>query len=540
MQPLLMFSAGVVPGLMLMWYVHTRERFPQPGITLWATLGLGALATLPVIVLFFPVSIIFSVIADSTRNSLLISLVQAFLGAAILQESFKYFVLAGFSCQRKRLAEPFDGVVYGVAASLGFATLENIAYVSEGDVFGAAIRALTSVPVHGALGAIMGYFIAQSAFDPVRRRRYAWMAWLIPVALHGLYDFPLLLGALWFLPVTAIVLVVSLVWAFRLIRRVQSNQRRRSLAIWGEVGSNPGQFSSPHAVALDQQGNLYIADTLNNRVQKLSAAGDPLAQWGTTGQRAGEYRSPHALTINASGQVLVADTLNHRIQKFSPEGEPLAHWGEQGARPAQFRSPSGVAADADGNIYVADTGNHRVQKFSSDGELLAIWGSHGDEPGEFRAPVGIAVDYEGWVYVTDSGNHRVQKLSSEGEPRQHWGKEGSEPGQFRNPSGISLDRRGRIYVADTWNNRIQELSPEGEPLSQWGLQVAGQQGQFLDPRGVAVDERDHVFVADTGNHRVHKLHPFSSLMSSVAADVAGEDGASDAEPEASENEGEKA
>ena len=514
MQPLLMFSSAAVPGLILIWFLHTRPEFPQPRTILWATFGLGLLVTLPVIILGFPVSILYPLIDGLTGSRPLVVLIQAFLAAAILQESFKYLVLANYSCQRKRLAEPFDGVVYGVVASLGFAMLENIAYVVEGDSLGAAVRGLTSVPVHGALGAIMGYYIAQSLFDPERRRRHVRLAWIVPVVLHGLYDFPLLLGTLWLLPVTFIVLVISVVWAFRIIRRVQSSQRRRSIAIWGELGSRPCQFSSPHAVALDPQGNMYVADTLNNRLQKLSPAGDSVAQWGTTGQKAGDFRSPRGLTIDASGQVLVADTLNHRIQRLSAEGQPLAHWGEQGAKPGQFRSPSGVAVDSKGSIYVADTGNHRIQKFSTDGELLAMWGSNGDGPGEFRAPVGITLDDAGWVYITDSGNHRVQKLTPNGEPSGQWGEEGAEPGQFRNPSGIALDRHGSIYVADTWNNRIQELSPEGEPLSQWGLQVAGQQGQFSDPYGVAVDERNHVFVADTGNHRIHKLHPFSVLMAS--------------------------
>ncbi len=517
MQPLLMFSSAVVPGLILMWYLHTRERFPQPRTTLWATFGLGALITLPVIVLFFPLSIVLSVIASSTGNALLFTLVQAFLTSAILQETFKYLVLANFSCQRKRLAEPFDGVVYGVVASLGIATLECIAYVSEGDVTGALLRAFTSVPLHCALGAIMGYYIARSVFDPTPWSRRLLLAYVVPVVLHGLYDFPLLLGALPLVPLSFVVLIGALIWAVKLVRRVQSSQRRRSLAIWGELGSRPGQFSSPHSIALDQQGNLYVADTLNNRVQKLSSAGDSVAEWGTTGHRPGEFRSLRALTVDASGQIIVADTLNHRIQILSAEGQPLAQWGEQGAKSGQFRTPSGVAVDSAGDIYVADTGNHRIQKFSPEGALLSVWGSNGGEPGEFRAPVGIALDADGWMYVTDSGNHRVQKLSPEGEPSEQWGEEGTEPGQFRNPSGISLDSRRRIYVADTWNNRVQELSTAGESLSQWGLQVAGQQGQFADPCGIAIDERDHVFVADTGNHRIHKLHPFSALYSSANA-----------------------
>jgi DNA-binding beta-propeller fold protein YncE/RsiW-degrading membrane proteinase PrsW (M82 family) len=500
-----------------MWLLHSRPQYPQPRTTLWATLGYGVLVTFPVIVLFFPFSIVLSIIADTTGSLLLFALVQAFVGAAILQESFKFFVLTAFSCQRRRMAEPFDGVIYGVVASLGFATLENIAYVSEGDLLGAAIRALTSVPMHAALGAIMGYYIAQGVFNPDRRGRFLGLAWLLPVVLHGLYDFPLLFGALWSLPIAAVTLVVSLVWAIRLVRRVQSGQRRRSIAIWGELGSREGQFSSPHDITLDPAGNMLVADTLNSRIHKLSPEGDTVALWGTTGQKPGEFRSPRGLAINASGHIIVADTLNHRIQMLTDDGEYIRHWGEQGSRPGQFRSPGGIAVNAAGEILVADTGNHRIQRFDTNGELLAVWGSHGSEPGEFRAPVGIALDNEGWVYIADSGNHRVQKLSADGGPAQLWGEEGEEPGQFRNPSGIALDRSGRIYVADTWNNRVQELSASGEPIFQWGAAVTGQRGQFEDPRGIALDERSQVYVADTGNHCIQKMHPFSLLMTGAPA-----------------------
>ena len=478
----------------------------------------GILAILPVIILTFPISIIFSVVFDVTGSRFLVLLIQVILGAAILQESFKFLVLGNYSCRRERLAEPLDGVVYGVVASLSFAALENIAYVVEGDAIGALLRAVTSVPAHAAMGAIMGYYIAQAVFAAERRKRTLLIAWLAPVVLHGLYDFPLLLGWLWLLPVSLVAVAVSVVWAVWLYLRVQSGQRRRSIAIWGEGGSRPGQFSSPHDLALDSQSNMYVVDTLNNRVQKLTPTGEPVAQWGTTGQQAGEFRSPRSLTVDADGHVYVSDTLNHRIQKLSATGKPLAHWGEQGAKPGQLRTPGGVTVDAGGDVYVADTANHRVQKFSPDGALLAVWGAHGDGPGEFRAPVGIAVDYEGWVYVSDSGNHRIQKLSAAGAPAQQWGKEGTEPGQFRNPGGIALDRHGRIYVADTWNNRIQELSAAGEPLFQWGTLVAGQRAQFEDPCGIAVDERDHVYVADTGNNCLHKLHPFSALMQDGGAE----------------------
>ena len=111
------------------------------------------------------------------------------------------------------------------------------------------------------------------------------------------------------------------------------------------------------------------------------------------------------------GIVYVADTVNHRIQTFSSIGDFRARWGSLGSGVGRFQNPQGIAVDGFGNVYVADTLNYRVQKFNANGEFLAHWGSLGSGDGEFNSPCGLTVDRAGNVYVADTGNHRVQVFS---------------------------------------------------------------------------------------------------------------------------------
>ena len=269
-------------------------------------------------------------------------------------------------------------------------------------------------------------------------------------------------------------------------------------AVWGVKGSGPGQFNEPRGLAVDGSGNVYVVDSKNNRIQKLSADGAPLQSWGKEGSDPGQFKDPCGIAVGPDGSVYVADTWNHRVQKFDANGKFLLEWREQ---TSGFWGPRGIAVSPDGtSVYVTDTGNKRVVHFDAAGNQINLWGHEGSKPGELIEPVGLTVDKEGHVRVADTGNHRVQIFNAQGtfikehfvsgweefysEPYMamlgddmvvtdsynhrcaryadgtlvySWGKTGSAPGDFNRPIGIATDAQGAVYVADTMNNRIEKF-----------------------------------------------------------------------------------
>lgn len=276
--------------------------------------------------------------------------------------------------------------------------------------------------------------------------------------------------------------------------------QRLAVAEW-EVVANTSLFGQPAGIAVDRQGNIYVADTNSNRIQKLSPGGTVLARWGKKGDHPGEFLRPQGLAIDRQGNVYVADTFNHRIQKLSPSGRFLKQWGSPGIKAGQFLFPHDVAVDGQGNIYVTDVAN-RIQKLSRGGSVLAVWSDLGST-GALSFPQGITLDRHGNILVADSGNHRIVALSSSGTPIATFGSEGSGPKQFEQPAGVAVDAQNTIYVTDTFNDRIQKIDAKGK-VSVWGKGGSGR-GQFILPAGVAVDTRGNVYIADQGNSRVQKL-----------------------------------
>lgn len=297
------------------------------------------------------------------------------------------------------------------------------------------------------------------------------------------------------------------------------NARENSIYLeWGSLGSGDGKFNNPHAVAVDSNGNVYVADRRNHRIQKFDASGQYLDQWGFPGNGAGEFRNTCGVTVDDSGNVYVADTGNDRIQKFDANGMFLAQWGESGTAPGQFQSPAAVAVDRRGDIYVVDTRNHRIQKFDSDGGLITTWGDQpGNQPGQFLDPLGIAVDaVNGHVYVADTGACRIQKFTTDGEFVAQWGEYGNEHGQFRQPTGITVDLSGNVYVTDSPSNRIQKFSDQGNFLAEWKEWGTGA-GHFSDPKGLAADDNGNVFLADSDNHRILKFNLTAGLRPIISS-----------------------
>ena len=233
---------------------------------------------------------------------------------------------------------------------------------------------------------------------------------------------------------------------------------------FGNTGAAPNRLLGPNAVALDNTNSvIYVADTSRNRIQRYSmttgAATGTFPRWGAAGTGNGQFNTPVGIALDSSVNVYVADSVNNRIQKFTSTGTYTTKWGTAGTGNGQFNNPTGIAVDGSNNVYVVDRGNSRVQKFSSTGVYITKWGTAGAGNSQFSAPRHCTVDSAGNVYVADTGNNRIQKFTSTGTYVTQWGTLGATNGLLNQARGIAVSSGGIAYVADTVNNRIQRFGP---------------------------------------------------------------------------------
>lgn len=235
------------------------------------------------------------------------------------------------------------------------------------------------------------------------------------------------------------------------------------LKVWGSEGEAPGQFKEPWGIAVDPDGFVYVADTWNHRVQQFDLDGKLVAVIGPDrvgiGTMPGEFYGPRDIAVDSDGNVYVTDTGNHRIQVFGIRGEFIASFGEKGAADGYFHEPVGIAIDTEGNLLVADTWNQRVQKLKATGEHLASWPVLGWSGESVLNKPYIAVDSQNNLYITDPENHRVAKYGPDGQPQNAWGNPGTDATSVRLPTGIAIDDEGYILLADSSNNRIVRRPP---------------------------------------------------------------------------------
>ncbi len=180
-------AGAVLPSILILKYFLKKDLHPEPSAVIAGTFFKGILSVFPVLLIGIPLDYI-----NPFKGTVLHAAVYtAFVVAAIPEEYFKFRVLNRYSMKNRSFDEPMDGIVYGVTASLGFATLENVMYVLQGGFYTAVIRAITSVPAHASWGAIMGYYAGQAVFDP-KRRTSVHFGLITAMILHGLYDLPLM------------------------------------------------------------------------------------------------------------------------------------------------------------------------------------------------------------------------------------------------------------------------------------------------------------------------------------------------------------
>ena len=285
------------------------------------------------------------------------------------------------------------------------------------------------------------------------------------------------------------------------------------------ITSGDGPLNAPRNLAVAANGDLYVVDSGNHRVQVFDRDGRYLRGWGSFGSEPGQFNEPWGITVDDQF-VYVADTWNHRIQKFSLNGQFVLAFGVSGV-PATgetgaglFFGPRDIIILDDGVLAVTDTGNHRLQLFDPDGNFIQHIGFLGAQMGQFHEPVGLAIGPDGFVYVADTWNQRVQTFTNNLFPFLEWRIRGWRSETIQNKPYLVVDGNNRIYVTDPEAYRVLIFASNGDYLARFGRFGADLSSLGL-PNGLAVDGDGNLYVADAGNNRILRfdtpLGPLTSL-----------------------------
>jgi sugar lactone lactonase YvrE len=303
----------------------------------------------------------------------------------------------------------------------------------------------------------------------------------------------------------------------------------------GVVDPVTARLSVPYGVAMDANGNVFVAD-MAGALHRITPDGEVGASTGS-----GTFGGPIGAVTDANGNIIVADWQTGTVKSISPDGNSYTTLASSATSPI-LSNPTAVATDAAGNVYVASNDNNTIVRIAPDGTVTTFAGTVGQNGSTdgtladalFNKPRGLATDAEGDVYVADEGNSNIREIMPDGTVKTIAG--GTSPGSadgvgsaasFNAPRGVTVDSNGDVFVADTNNDTIREIKPDGTVTT-----VAGTPGQagnadgpasqalFNAPRGVSVDASGNIYVTDTGNAEVRRIAP-NGTVTTVASAPAG-------------------
>ncbi len=319
------------------------------------------------------------------------------------------------------------------------------------------------------------------------------------------------------------------------------------------------QFKEPFGIAIDHEGNLYLADAGNHCIRKIGTDGQVTTYAGMPGQQGyldgpaleAKFRQPLNICFDDEGNMYVSDFLNQRIRKISAEmevttiaGSGLAGYLDGPAGEAKFNYPRGICLDDTGNIYIGDSWNHRIRKISTDG-IVSTWAGGGETIGvqsvgdwvdasdtaaRFYTPCELSIDAENNIFVADAYNHRIRKVDATRMVTTIAGSGGFGPdgggyldglpleARFNTPTSLQVVTDGTIFVGDGSNNVLRRIYPEVEVVTYAGSGESGfldgpdSLAQFNFPRGNVMDYTlNRLYIVDFNNHAVRILHLVSGV-----------------------------
>ncbi|MDP9954345.1 sugar lactone lactonase YvrE [Streptomyces sp. DSM 41269] len=316
-------------------------------------------------------------------------------------------------------------------------------------------------------------------------------------------------------------------------------------------------MNRPFGLAIDSGGTLYFSDRVNHRIRKITTDGkiSTVAGTGTGGFRgdgglavSAQLKNPRGVAVDSAGGLYVVDSDNHRVRKITADGKittvagtGVAGFGGDGgpAAAAQLNVPYSVAVDSAGVLYIAEYQNHRIRRVAADGKISTVAGTgvagFGGDGGpavsaKLNKPIAVVLDSAGVLYVSDAANHRVRVITADGQidtvagtgTGGFSGDGGSAASaQLNFPVGLVMDSIGNLYVSEGRNHRVRMITPDGKISTVAGTGTEGFGGdggpgtsaQLNYPVGLAVDCVDTLYIADARNVRIRKIP--SALMTGL-------------------------